>query len=153
MFSMGIAKDSGNRLVSITLPGSGIRVPSVYDQSSSTVATNFLTTLATSSSVWDVFIYRGRLLSGGDIPGAGAFEVFNYREPDFGTNPPSVQLRSHTFFSNPPIERSAGWFRLTALAQDDVAVRNVEFYLDGKLVFDDGSHPFEADLRAPDLSV
>ncbi|MEO8428561.1 MAG: hypothetical protein ABI651_15785, partial [Verrucomicrobiota bacterium] len=151
IFADEITKDSGNRLISITR--SGLNVPanlaSVYDQSSPTVATNFLTSLATSSSPFDVFIYRGRLLSAGYGLSAGVFEVFNYREPDFGTNPPSIQLRSYTFFNNPAIEQSAGWFRLTALAQDDVVVRNVEFYLDGNLAFDDGSHPFEADLRAP----
>lgn len=149
VLSRGISKDSGNRLISITR----VNAPSVYDQTSPTAATNFLTSLAASTSTYDVFIHRGRLLSGRENSAAGVFEVFNYREPDFGTNPPSVQLRSHTFLSNPPIEQSAGWFRLAALAQDDVVVRNVEFHLDGNLAFDDGSHPFEADLRAPDFAA
>jgi hypothetical protein len=148
VFSKEIIKDSGNRLISLTSTGENQRLASIYDQSSPNVATNFLTSLSAQSSPADIFIYRGRLFTASGT----TLQVFNYREPDFGTNPPTVQLRAYTFFQNPPIEQSVGWFRLTALAQDDAAVRNVEFYIDGHLASDDSSHPFEADLRAPDFS-
>ena len=149
-FSRSIAKDSGNRTLNITTFDATRFQLSVFDQTNPTAGTNFLAGYTFSEgNPNDFVLYRGRAFAVGGTSSAGSFNVMNYRPTEFGTNPPTIQLRAYTDLVNPLVEQSVGWFRVTALVQDDGVARNVEFYLDDALVVDDGSHPFEADMRAP----
>ncbi|MCC6234460.1 MAG: Ig-like domain-containing protein, partial [Verrucomicrobiales bacterium] len=153
-----IEKDSGNRLIVGTFASAfGLGEVALYDASNPLVSSNFLTSLTGASAVIsDYLFYRGRLVCAVEDQSAsprGFLEVHGYRTRDTGTNPPSLALQAHTLHAAPRAEQSLGWFRLSPHAADDVAVRNVEFYLDGNRVADAGSHPFEVSLRAPELSA
>jgi len=74
-------------------------------------------------------------------------QVINFQAADTAGITPTVTLESN--FASGRFQAGAE-MRLTALAQDDVQIRDVEFYLDDKLLRKDGSHPFEIRFTAPD---
>lgn len=78
--------------------------------------------------------------------GDAGLQVINYLAFDAGGQPPTITLSSE----NPDDTVEAGQsFHVTATATDDVQVRNVEFFLDGRRAATDGNFPFEVRLVAP----
>jgi len=68
---------------------------------------------------------------------------------EFGTSAPSITLE----FGFETLEVEEGQVaRVTALVEDDVQVRNVEFYMEGEKAATDGSFPFEHRFVAPRFS-
>jgi hypothetical protein len=78
--------------------------------------------------------------------GDAGLQVLNYLAADTQGVTPTLTLASN--FANGRAEAGKP-MRLTALAQDDTQVRTVEFYLNGELVANDGSFPFEHRFSAP----
>jgi hypothetical protein len=84
---------------------------------------------------------------GSPVTGMGAgLRVINYMPMDNLRVPPTVSLQ--TGATNNGIEEGKQ-LRVTALATDDVQVRNVEFYRDGIKIATDGNFPFECWFDAP----
>ncbi|MGB5051470.1 MAG: Ig-like domain-containing protein, partial [Caldilineaceae bacterium] len=78
--------------------------------------------------------------------GDAGVQVINYQPADTRGITPTVTLSSN--FSDARFQSDAE-MRLTAHAQDDVAVRDVEFYLNGSLLQKDSSFPFEIRFTPP----
>lgn len=77
-------------------------------------------------------------------------QVVNYLAYDAAGQAPSIQLNANDL--NGAIEEGS-ILRVTALTNDDIQVRNVEFYLDGNKVATDGAYPFEWRTTVPPSSV
>ena len=77
-------------------------------------------------------------------------QVVNYLASDSGGNPPSIGLTTNLNFD--AVEEGKV-MRLTAEVEDDVQVRNVEFYLNGILIATDGNFPFELSFVTPLISA
>lgn len=86
--------------------------------------------------------------SPGQATGAG-LRVLNYMPVDLLRLPPRVTLETSAVEGTIVAGHQ---LRLTALATDDVQVRNVEFYLDGDRIATDGNFPFEHWFEAPPLT-
>ncbi len=78
--------------------------------------------------------------------GDAGIQVINFQAADTAGITPTVSLESN--FA-PGLFQAGVEMRLTALAQDDVQIRDVEFYLNGDLLQKDGSYPFEIRVTAP----
>ena len=91
----------------------------------------------TPSAAYAQTIYNGL---GYIADGDAGLHVLNYLSPDFGGMAPTISLSSNAM--NGAIEEGQ-ILRLFANVSDDVQVRNVEFYIDGRLVGTDGNFPFE----------
>ncbi len=76
----------------------------------------------------------------------GGVQVINFQAADTAGITPTVTLESN--FA-PGLFQAGAEMRLTALAQDDVQIRDVAFYLNGELLRTDGSFPFEIRVTAP----
>ena len=74
-------------------------------------------------------------------------QVINYQAADTAGITPTVTLASN--FSPGRFQPGAE-MRLTAIAQDDVQIRDVEFYLNRELLQQDAGYPFEIRFTAPD---
>ncbi|MCI0536021.1 MAG: Ig-like domain-containing protein [Verrucomicrobiales bacterium] len=86
--------------------------------------------------------------------GASGMHVINYLAFDTKGQPPSISL-STSFALNTPnsgMAEEGKLARITANVEDDVQVRNVEFYIDGQLVTTDGNFPFEYRFITPRIS-
>ena len=84
--------------------------------------------------------------------GPAGLQVVNFAPADTAGVPPTLTLQT-SFPLDPPRIESGQPGRLTALAEDDVLVREVEFYRDGVLVTRDRAWPFEWRFTAPELSA
>ena len=116
---------------------------SLYDVSNPTALNVFLTRFPTPGFARAISIYNGLAYVADDTNG---MEIINYRAYDALGVPPLITLEH----SAPPIGIEEGKpLRLTASVSDDVQVRNVEFYVDGRRVNIDGNYPFEYRLPAP----
>ena len=84
----------------------------------------------------------------------GTLSVLNYLDFDRNRVPPTITLSSNANLTAPmPQVEEGSSMRLSASVTDDVQVGNVEFYVDGVLVFDDGTYPFEHRFLAPRRSA
>ncbi|MCC7373057.1 MAG: Ig-like domain-containing protein [Verrucomicrobiales bacterium] len=80
--------------------------------------------------------------------GAAGLQVVNYLASDRAGQPPVIALEAS--FSLAPARAEEGKLaRLTARVRDDVQVRHVEFFLDGREISSDGSFGFEASFLTP----
>lgn len=75
-------------------------------------------------------------------------QVVNYQASDVQKNPPTIALRA-SFPLDPGEAEEGKLVRVTAEVNDDVQVRNVEFFVDGTKVFTDGNFPFEHRFVTP----
>jgi hypothetical protein len=105
-----------------------------------------IATLPTAGIAQSLALFNGRAYV---ADGANGLLVLNYLATELGTTPPTVAVRVGT--GNGPVE-SGKFVTASAAANDDVQVRNVEFYLDGELAATAGGPPFEQTLAAPLLT-
>ena len=116
---------------------------SLYDLSDPTNTNDFQTEFVTPGFARAVSIYNGLGYVADDQSG---LQVVNYLAFDREGQAPQIQISTSL---NGGVAEEGKRFRVSANVQDDVQVRNVEFYLDGVRVATDGSFPFEARLLAP----
>lgn len=121
------------------------RVFSLYDVSDPKVSDRFITAYTHGGHARAVSIFNG--IAYGAAHDAG-LQVINYLSADTRGQPPSISLTAD-FPLNPARAEESKTVRVTALAVDDVQVRNVEFYLNDALVAVDGNFPFEHRFITP----
>lgn len=87
--------------------------------------------------------------------GTAGLQVVNYRSFDNQGVPPTITLSNSFEMTGPTngVAEAGRLARVSARTTDDVQVRNVEFYLDGVLVFSDASFPFEYVFMPPSRSL
>jgi hypothetical protein len=129
--------------VGINSSSEGMHDVWLYDVLNPALTDKFLTTVPTPGVARAVAIHNGlAYIADGDA----GLQVVNYRESDRSTNAPTISLTSN--FA-PGKAEEGKTMRITANVRDDVQVRNVEFYLDDRLIHADGSFPFEHYFQAP----
>jgi hypothetical protein len=102
--------------------------------------------LGTPGDATSVAVYGGIVYT---ADGTGGLQVINPRPYDAGgVAPPPFAVATSFPAEDPQAERGA-LVRLTALATDDVQLRSVEWYRDGRRELVDGSFPFEWRFRLP----
>ncbi|HSH16723.1 MAG TPA: Ig-like domain-containing protein, partial [Verrucomicrobiae bacterium] len=109
----------------------------------------FLASLVTPGVARALSLYYGLAYIADDTAG---LQVMNYLAADTFGVPPTIELEP-SFAVNPPTAEETSWVRVEARVTDDVQVRNVEFYVDGVLVANDGNFPFEGRFLTPALTV
>lgn len=124
-------------------PGSSFDNIQIYDTSDPLQTNRFLTQIDTPGIANAVSIFNG-IAYVADGP-AGMQEV-NYLAYDIGNVPPIIQLKTN-FAAG--LAGEGQLVTVTAVVSDDVQVRNVEFFVDGKSQAVDGSFPFEFRFIAP----
>jgi len=77
-------------------------------------------------------------------------EIVSYLSADSLGVPPEVTLDPGLPRGQPEVEENR-ILTLTATVSDDVAVRNVEFWVDGERVATDGNFPFTHTIRVPEV--
>ncbi|MCA9430746.1 MAG: VCBS repeat-containing protein, partial [Candidatus Omnitrophica bacterium] len=142
----------------IVLNGSGLGVAAVglaadddpannhihlYDTSDPTQTTNFLGQVDTPGTANAVSIFNGLAYV---ADGAAGMQAVNYLSFDTMKEAPTVQLVTNFSLG---FAEEGQIVTVSALVDDDVQVRNVEFYLNGELASTDGNFPFEFRFLAP----
>ena len=141
-----IANGSGLVLAVNSLGSPSTRQVGLFDATDVNDVTQLLTSFDTPAQAQQVAIYNGIAY----VADAGAgLQVLNYQAYDAFGIIPSISLST----GGDTGDVVAGQFyRLSAEVNDDVQVRNVEFYVDGIKVATDGNYPFEVRILAPALS-
>ncbi|MBK9140762.1 MAG: hypothetical protein IPM17_18745 [Verrucomicrobia bacterium] len=121
---------------------------SIYDLGEDGTELNFITRFPTPGPSRALALARGYAYV---ADGAAGLHVVNFLSPDTAGVPPTIEFAA-SFPLDPPRAESGARHRLTALARDDVMVRQVDFYLDGVFVWTDRVWPFELDFIAPPLT-
>jgi hypothetical protein len=115
------------------------------DEREPAFATTFVTPgLAAAASIYNGLAYVADSASG--------LQVINYKAYDSQGVAPSISLASNGSLDH--VAMTGGVLggqmaRFSALVNDDVQVRNVEFWLNGQLATTDGNYPFEHRFIAP----
>lgn len=120
---------------------------SIYDLGPDGTALDFITSFPTPGLSHALTLHRGFALL---ADGTAGLQLVNFLTPDTAGVPPTLELTAD-FPLDPPRIESGQRGVLTALARDDVMVRQVEFYAAGDLVFTDPVWPFELTFVAPPL--
>ncbi|MDC3379361.1 Ig-like domain-containing protein, partial [Planctomycetota bacterium] len=124
----------------------GANSVSLFDSSDANNPTQFITTIATPGDAQAVSIYNGIAYV---ADGNAGVQVINYLAFDALGNAPSVSLETN--FGTVQSEEGK-LVRVSALVNDDVQVRNVEWYLDGQKFETDGNFPFALRFTTPALA-
>lgn len=157
---LGAAQDYGpNSFKQLAPTGSGYgvatvgRVPSnldprthnvqLFDLRNPEVSTNVITQFDTPGLARAVALYGGFAYVADSDAG---LEVMSYLPFDTGTNAPTIKLATG---APGPVLEAGQTLGLTATVEDDVQVREVEFYLNGQRVLVDGGFPFEVAVQLP----
>ena len=127
-------------------PNDGTHHISLYDLRDPAKTDQFLSALSTPGVAKAVALHRGLAYV---ADGFAGLQVLNYLSPDTARVPPTVSITASSGIT----AEEGQLIRISANASDDVQVRNVEFYLDGQRIGDDGSFPYEAVFTAPRLSA
>ncbi|MBI2928565.1 MAG: Ig-like domain-containing protein [Verrucomicrobia bacterium] len=164
MAKAGDARDTGpNSFKQIALNGSGLGIAAVgtnprpdgthdvylYDVSNPAVTTAFLTTFLTPGTARAVALYNGLAYV---ADGERGLQVVNYRAYDSLGKPPTIALAA-SFGLSPASVEGGKLVTISAQVTDDVQVRNVEFYLGGARVANDGNFPFEYSFVTPTVAA
>ena len=145
-----VPNGSGLGLVALSpglFPGAPHHV-SLYDLSDPQVIDAFVTEFPTPGSARAISIYNGLAYVADHTAG---LQAINYISFDAAGQAPTMSLSSN-FSLDPPRAEEGQLMRLTATVDDDVQVRNVEFYVDGVKVATDGNFPFEHRFITPLVS-
>lgn len=121
---------------------------SLYDLGPDGTELNFIATFPTPGLSHSLALYRGFAFV---ADGAAGLQVVNFLSPDTAGVPPTLTLAAE-FPLDPPRIESGQRGMLTALAQDDVMVRQVDFYMDGVFAATDSTWPFRWTFLAPTRS-
>jgi len=143
---------SGLGLVAVT---GGLGVPpslQVYNVADPTNTGAFVTAYSLPAAPYKVAIGAG---IGFVADGTAGLQVLNYKSFDASGIPPTITLSNSFPMTTPTngIALEGNFVRVAASTSDDVQVRNVEFYVDGALVFSDQSFPFYYLFVTPSLSA
>jgi hypothetical protein len=122
---------------------------SLYNLGPDGLANQFVTTFPTPGVAYAVSIYNGTAYV---ADGDSGLQVINYLPYDTKHVPPTISL-SASFSLAPPSAEEGKLERITANVFDDVQVRAVEFYVDGKRVGTAAKFPFELRFVTPLLSA
>lgn len=137
----------GVAAVSPNLAFDGPHNVSLYDVTDPTVTDAFIAEFATPGVARAVSIFNGIAYVADH--GAG-LQVVNYLAYDSLGTPPLIGLTTNLNFT--AVEEGKV-MRITAEVEDDVQVRNVEFYVEGVRVATDGNFPFEHKFVTPLIST
>jgi hypothetical protein len=163
---LGVAKDRGpNSFKQIIANGSGLGVAAVgvnpridgshdvslFDLRDPAVTDQLIGTFETPGLTYAVSLYNGLAFL---ADGEAGLQVINYLAYDNKGIAPTVSLEPAITLSGPTTGQAeeGKLIRLTAIAGDDVQLKNVEFYLDGERVVTDGSFPYEQRVVTPLLA-
>ncbi|MCL4181384.1 MAG: Ig-like domain-containing protein, partial [Verrucomicrobia bacterium] len=119
---------------------------SLYDLRPGGTNAQFTATFPTPGAAWSVAIAGAR---GYVADGPRGLAVVNFLQPDLGSTPPTVALELPG--PSPRVEGGRNVLIGTRV-DDDVAVRHVEFFVNGQRVSRDDSFPFELILSVPPVS-
>jgi len=122
----------------------------LYDIGADGTGSQFLTTFTTPGDSQAVSIFNGlAYVADGDA----GLTVVNYKAYDALGVPPTISITTGFPVVSGALQAEEGKLgRVSALVADDVQVRNVEFYIDDKLVVTDGNFPFEHRFTTPLLA-
>jgi hypothetical protein len=146
-----VANGSGLGLAAVS-PNStndGPHHVSLYDVSDPTQTDQFITEFVTPGIAAAVSIYNG---IGYVADSQSGLQVLNYLAFDGNGVAPTVTLDSN-FAIVAGVAEEGKVMRLTALVDDDVQVRSVEFFVNGIRVARDGNFPFEYRFITPLIGV
>jgi hypothetical protein len=118
----------------------------IYDPATPADTCTFITQINTPGDALAIGIHNGLAYV---ADGAAGVQVVNYLAFDIGDTPPFVEL-ALGFEAAGVEEGKRVWMQ--ALVEDDVQVRNVEFYLNGERVAVDGGFPFEHRFTTPRIA-
>ncbi|MBT7587828.1 MAG: hypothetical protein HN558_20105, partial [Gemmatimonadetes bacterium] len=104
---------------------------------------NFETRFPTPGNAGSVSIYNGLAYV---ADGNNGLQVVNYRAYDIKGNKPSLQVSTND--TNGTVEE-ASLLTIRAFVEDDIQVKNVDFFVDDERVYVDGSYPFGHVVRIP----
>ena len=137
--------------VGVSVEGADPGVPedqqnvALYDISDPAVTTAFTGAFPTPGRARAVALYNGLAYI---ADGEAGLQVINYRAVDTAGVAPTGQLLA-SVAGNEAVEGSV--INVLADVQDDVMVRNVEFFANGQRIGTDGSFPYEVGLRIPQI--
>jgi hypothetical protein len=134
---------NGSGLAVFTLT-SGVNRVAVLDVRDPTVTDRVLRAFDTPGPPQAVSIYNGLAY----VADRAGLLVIAYEPYEIGGAPPAIEL-AFSFPDDPPRAQEGQLVRITARVEDDVQVRNVEFYRDGLKVGTDGNFPFEHRFVTP----
>jgi len=141
---VGVAVVSPNRALSVR------HNLDVLDVSDPAAGPAVETTHATPGAAHAVALYNGLAYV---ADGNRGLSVVNYRAADTGETPPTVALGGSIDFTATPVRIEEGkLIVIRADVNDDVEVRNVEFYVNSARVATDGAFPYEHQLTTPTLA-
>jgi len=148
-----VAANGSGLAIAVSGPNPGDRTPhdlEIYNVADRSQLERFVNRIPMPGHAWAVSIERGLAYAAfgqREMGFAGGLAVASYTSADVMGRPPTVSLAAA-----PPGNMTArATFTLTASVGDDVEVRNVEFYENDRLVFSDGSYPFEVLVIGPDV--
>jgi hypothetical protein len=118
---------------------------SLYDTSNPNGPARLIATFPTPGAARSVAVYNGLVYV---ADSASGLHVINFLPPRHRPHPTSIRLVPPN--ANARAEENS-LFTVFADASDDIHVRNVEFFLDGRSIGTDGSYPFEATFQVPSL--
>ena len=122
---------------------------SMYDASDPTHVEQFITSFNTPGNPCGLDIFNGLAYVASQEP--GALQVLNYLAFDNQGEAPTIALAASFSLASPQVEEGKR-ARLSAEVNDDVQVRNVEFYINGAKILTDGNFPFDFRFTAPRLT-
>lgn len=118
---------------------------SLYNLGADGTASEFIATLTTPGRATAVTLYNGLAYV---ADGIGGLQVMNYLAADRAGQPPTVAIEAD-FPLDPPRAEEGKLVRVRARVTDDVQVRSVEFYVDGRRIATDGNFEFETRFLTP----
>lgn len=113
---------------------------SLWNVADPTQINDLITGFETPGIAEAVSIYNGLAYV---ADGRAGLQVISYQPYDAGGVAPTIELIA------PQSAEEGQWLRLEARVDDDVQVRNVEFWIDGEKASTDGSFPFEHRFVSP----
>jgi hypothetical protein len=119
---------------------------SLYDLGPDGTELNFLANFTTPGVSTALILDRGYAVL---ADGQAGLQVISFTAADTAGIPPTLEVRA-TFPLNPAEIESNQPGRITAIANDDVKVREVEFYINGEVALVDKNWPFELSFTAPE---
>lgn len=120
---------------------------SVYDVRNPASLNTFQIELPTPSSAQAAAIFNGLAYVADSDRG---LQVINFTTSDVNGVAPTIALSTNAAAN---MIEEGKTFGMTAAVTDDVQVRNVEFYVDGRRVLTDGNFPFEHRFVTPTIAA
>jgi hypothetical protein len=133
----------------IVANGSGLGIAAlnngldIYNLGESGIQTNYITTFQTPGRAAAVTLYNGIAYV---ADSAAGLQVINYLSYDTLGIAPSISIATP---SGDDEAEEGKFLSIIADVEDDVQVRNVEFYVDGIKMATDGNFPFEHSISTP----